>query len=259
MLREVQAAFAAAMIHDDQGARVHVRGGRVSAEERIAIYRHNVLSNLRGALKDIFPITRNIVGDAFFTHAADQFIAVTPSRSGDLNRFGACWPDFLADYPHASELPYLPDVARLEWAWHESFHAHDAQPLDATRLSGVPPEDYGGLRLKLQPAARLLSSAYPLLRIWQVNQPDYAGSLEVDWQVAGDQLLVYRYDTDVLLRAMTPGGFRFLSALSCGAPLAPAAEAATAADSEFELQGFLIESVQSGIIVDFERDGACSS
>jgi hypothetical protein len=256
VLREVQAAFSDAMVRGGTDAETHVRSGVLSARERLAIYRHNVLSNLRGALKDIFPVTRNIVGEAFFIHAADQFIAATPSRSGDLNRFGGGWADFLAAYIHAADLPYLADVARLEWAWHESFHAADAAALDLKRLGAVPAEAHGSLRFRLQPAVRLLASPYPLLRIWQVNQPGYADSLEIDWTAKGDSLLIYRESAEVVIRVMSPGAFRLLSALSCGAALEPAAEAAFGAEAHFDLQGFLIESAQSGIIVDFEVDGA---
>lgn len=253
MLRETQARFADALLGGDSAAADLIRGGALTPARRLEIYRHNVMTNLRGALRDIYPVVERIVGEAFFLHAADQFIAETPSRSGDLNRFGVEWADFLSTYSHAAELPYLADVARLEWAWHECFHGADRDALDLARLADVPPEEHADLCFKLHPAVRLLASSYPLLRIWQVNQPEYDGELAIDWQAGGDSLLVYRAGTEIAIEALSPGAFRFLSALSCGAAMEPAAEAALAADSEFDLQGFLLESVQSAVIVDFER------
>lgn len=258
MLREVQLAFVESMLTGSDDAAAHIRGDKLAPAEHLAIYRHNVLSNLRGALQDIYPVVRRIVGDAFFVHAADQFIACTPSRSGDLNRFGAEWPLFIAQYPHAGELPYLADVARLEWFWHECFHAADAAGLDLNRLAVVPAESHARLRFRLQPAARLVASPFPILQIWQVNQPEYAGPLEVDWARPGDSLLLYRQGTDVVMQSLPAAAFRFLSALSCGAPFEPAANAGLGEDPQFDLQGFLIESVQSGIIVDFDEDGICT-
>ncbi len=253
MLRDLQMNFADALTGGNSVAVSMIRGDRPAAERRLEIYRHNVMHNLRGALRDIYPVVGSIVGEAFFLHAADQFIRETPSRSGDLNRFGAEWPAFLADYPHAVELLYLPDVARLEWAWHECFHAADADALDLGRLADLPPEEHSALKFRLHPAVRLLASPHPVLRIWQVNQAGYDGELAVDWESEGDSLLIRRDGNEIAIEAMPAGAFRFLSALSCGGTMESAAEAAFAADGEFDLQGFLLESVQSAVIVDFER------
>jgi len=253
MLRETQILFADSLLQGSSVAARVVRGGGLTPERRLEIYRHNVMHNLRGALRDIFPVTERIVGEAFFLHAADRFIRETPSRSGDLNRFGAEWPAFLAEYPHAVELSYLADVARLEWAWHECFHAADADALDLSRLADVPPEEHSALKFRLHPAVRLMASAYPLLRIWQVNQPGYEGELAIDWEAGGDSLLIYRDGNEIAIEALPAGPFRFLSALSCRATLESAAEAGAAADEAFDLQGLLLRSVQSAVIVDFER------
>ena len=151
MLREVQRTFADALFADEgeeagiKTAAAQIHAGKLNSERRLEIYRHNVLTNLRGALGDIFPVVKRIVGDVFFLHAADRFILANPSRSGDLNQFGGEWPDFIAAYRHAAELPYLADEARLEWAWHECFHAAEAEPLDLARLATIPPEVHGEL------------------------------------------------------------------------------------------------------------------
>ena len=260
MLRDLQQAIADSLIADNHAAAQLIRGGKLSAERRLDVYRHNVLANLRGALRDIFPVVNRIVGDAFFLHAADQFICTTPSRSGDLNRFGGEWPAFLGAYPHAADLPYLADVARLEWAWHECFHAADAAPLDLARLATVDPGDHGMLLFRLHPAVRLLESAFPILRIWQVNQPDFTGDPHIDWEQAGDALLVRRdgnggagAGVEVVIQSLNAGAWRFLHELLARHALEPAASAALEADAEFDLQGFLLESVQSGVMTDFSR------
>jgi hypothetical protein len=260
---ELQTALAASLIGGDDvtaaEAAVHVRHGKLSPARRLEIYRHNVLSNLRGALQDIYPVVNRIVGDAFFLHAADQFIRETPSLSGDLNQFGREWPAFLAAYPHAQELPYLPDVARLEWAWHECFPAAGTPPLDPARLAAlaaVPADEHAELRFTLHPAVRLIASAHPLLQIWQVNQPGYAGELGIDWEKPGDALLLRREDVEVVIEAISPAAYAFLSAVAAGQGLESAAEAAFTAvgdAGEFDLQGFLSASVTGGVIVDFVR------
>ena len=252
MLHELQSGFARALI--DDGPAPDIVAGKLTVQRRIEIYRHNVLTNLRGALGDIFPVVKRIVGDAFFLHAADTFIRATPSRSGDLNRFGREWPDFLAGYAHAGELPYLPDVARLEWAWHEVFHAAEHEAMDLARLADVPENAYASLRFTPHPALRLISSPFPILRIWQVNQPEYEGEMTVDWDTGPAYLRVRREGVEVLIEAVDAAGFGFLDAVAAGQALETAAERALEVDPEFDLQGFLVDSVQSGILVNFATD-----
>lgn len=259
MLRDLQHSFSDAIFSSGDAAATSIVSGKLSAAGRLAIYRHNVFANLRGALREIFPVIERIVGAAFFQHAADQFIRDTPSTSGDLNQFGREWPAFLAAYPHAQELPYLADVARLEWAWHECFHAADAPMFDINRLAAIDAADHGALIFTLHPALRLLSSDYPLMHIWRINQPGYVGEMIVDWDQAGEHLLVRR-DTGadgaigVVIESLSPAGWRFLDALKDRCALEIAAADALAIDENFDLQNFLISSVQSGIVTDVETE-----
>lgn len=253
MLRESQIAMAESLIEKTDQVALHIRGSALSPSKRLAIYRHNVVSNLTGALADVFPVVKRIVGDAFFQHAAEQYIVATPSRSGDLNQFGRAWPAFLIDYPYARELAYLADVARLEWAWHECFHAADAPPFEVTRLATIPADAHGALRFKLHPAIRLVASPYPLLRIWQVNQPDYTGEMAIDWQCEPETLLLRREHDAVVIESLSAAAIRFLAAIADGEPLDAATGAALTVNAAFDLQGFLLQCVQSEIIVDISR------
>ncbi len=261
MLRETQRVFAASVLELDASAAIAgaglIRAGKLSAVRRLAIYRFNVLTNLCGVLKDIFPVVLAIVDDAFFQHASEKFVRAHPSCSGDLNEFGGAWPSFLAGYPHAAALPYLRDVAALEWAWHEAFHAADAPSFDLQRLATVPPEEHGALQFALHPSTRMIQSRYPILRIWEVNQPDFEGDIEVVWDVSTESLLIHRDIGDgvsVVIKRVSEAGYAFLWALAQRAHLEDAATAAFGIDAAFDLQGFLLESVQSGVIIDFTRD-----
>ncbi|MEO8384166.1 MAG: DNA-binding domain-containing protein [Betaproteobacteria bacterium] len=261
MLRETQSLFATSLLSLEASA-THagaalVRAGKLTAARRQEIYRFNVLTNLSGALKGIYPVVLAVVGEAFFQHAAEQFIRAHPSHSGDLNRFGTQWPTFLVTYLHAAQLPYLCDVATLEWAWHEAFHAADAPPFDLQQLAEVPPEKHGALRFALHPSARLIQSNFPILQIWEVNQPGFAGEMAVVWDVPTESLLVHRDAIDgvsVIIERVGEAGYAFLRALAWHENLENAALAAHSIDAAFDLQGFLLQSVQSGSIIDFIRD-----
>jgi hypothetical protein len=256
VLRDTQISFATSVLAGDTAAAARIRGGKLPAARRIEIYRHNVFTNLRGALKDIYPVVLAVVGESFFVHAADRYVEAHPSRCGDLNRFGGEWAAFLGTYPHALALPYLPDVARLEWAWHEAFHAADARAFDLAGLATLPAEEHAALRFILHPAARLLQSPFPILRVWELNQPAFDGEMAVDWDASADSLLVRRDTTDgvtVLIERIPAATFAFLEALEKNATLDAATSAAHGIDGAFDLQSLLLEAVGKGIIVDFVK------
>jgi len=252
-LRETQAAFAAALLaSEEEQAVALLRAGRLSPGERLAIYRNNVLSTLRGALRDSYPVVHRLLGNAFFDHVATAFVQACPSRSGDLHDFGGEFADFLAGFPPCADYPYLPDVARLEWTCDRVFHAADHPPLDIAGLAGIPPETYNDIRFRLHPASGLLASPYPVLRIWQVNQDEYRGDPEVDLGEGGVNMLVTRRDFALQIEGLPDGEFRFLSSLSQGAPLLQAADTAARAQADFELGAALARFVAEGVIVGFD-------
>ena len=104
-LLELQRRFAAALLTPAP-----------PADPGLATYRGTVFANWRNALGATFVVVRELTGAPFFAAAVDAFARTHPSRGGDLNVYGDVFPDFLATYPPAQGLPYLADVARLEWA-----------------------------------------------------------------------------------------------------------------------------------------------
>ena len=138
-LPELQRAFSAAL--EDAGcAEVAAQAFRGTVERnvaRLAVYRGNVYANCTKALASAFPVVRKIVGEEFFEALAREFVHRHPSRSGDLNRYGDVFADFLAVFPHTADLPYLPDVARMEWLVHRAHFAEDPPALDLSFLGGT--------------------------------------------------------------------------------------------------------------------------
>lgn len=224
-LANLQSAFARALVTDDLAAFAPgVRGDKASAERHLAIYRNSVFANWAKALAGAFPVVERLVGEAFFREAARQYALVQPSRSGDLNALGATFADFLGDYPYARELPYLPDVARLEWAWHESQMAADGGGLDFAALGEVPAEEQADIRFRLQPAARIVESDYPILALWEANQEERDGT--PDRLEGPDRVLVSREGTAGRLELLDAGDAAFLQALARSLTLGQALESA---------------------------------
>jgi hypothetical protein len=228
-----------------------IRAGNLSAERRLAIYRNNVFANLREVLRAVYPVVERLVGEDFFAHAAHEFIRDYPSVSGDIEDYGEKFAAFLGCFPGVEMLLYLPDTARLEWAYHLVFHAADHSALPVQRLAGVPPERYGQLRFQLHPASALLASDYPVHRIWETNQPDYRGDETVDVSLGGAKLLLLRPCFEVEMRPLGAGEFAMLTGFAADHTVAEAYVAALEAEPAFDLNAFLAQHVTGGTVVDF--------
>lgn len=255
-LSELQRRFARGIFGTAEAALLAaIRPGRFPPERLLQIYRHNVFEKLTEALGAIYPVVEQLVGTGFFRYAANAYIRRHPPTRGNLHDFGHRFADFLATFPPAAALAYLPDVARLEWAWHEAFHAADATALlDLDRLAALPETHYTGLRLVLHPSARLLASPYPVLRIWQVNQPDWQGDQTVALAEGGVRLLVIRRGLEVEIEPCSAGEYAWLEQLAAGRALGEATQAALAAEPGFDLEACLRRHVRLATIVDFDPE-----
>ncbi|MGB5062201.1 MAG: DNA-binding domain-containing protein, partial [Candidatus Competibacter sp.] len=98
-------------------------------ERRLAVYRNNVRHSLLSMLDATFPVIRELIGADCFTAATLMFVVQRPPRAPALYAYGGELPDFLADFAPLAELPWLADVARLEWARNEALFAVDREPL----------------------------------------------------------------------------------------------------------------------------------
>jgi hypothetical protein len=142
-------------------------------------------------------------------------------------------------------------VARLEWAWHQAFHAADVPAFDLARLGAVPAERHATLRFVLHPSARLLASDFPVVRIFEINQEGYDGDTSVDLAEGGVRVLVIRRDLTVYVEPLATGEAELLTALAGQQPLGAAVEAALAAQVDFDLSGTLAGHLRRGTLVDF--------
>jgi len=259
-LRELQHGLGAAIADAAQAAAAaplfRIAPDRLSA--RLAVYRGNAYGNWINALAGAYPIVRRIVGAEFFEATARAYARACPSTSGDLNEYGAALPEFLAAFPHTQDLPYLPDVAAMEWLAHRAYYAADAAPFDPARLAGVPPQRWAALRLALAPACALLASDWPLARLWTVHQDDYRGPIDVDLAAGPDRVLVHRPRWRADVWSIGCGDYRFLAEARNGATLGDALEAAAGeADAGFDPARALARWFEAGVVVDLaEREEA---
>lgn len=216
------------------------------AERRFAVYRNNVAVGLIEALAARFPAIKRLVGAEFFHALARLYAEAERPRSPVLLRWGAGFADFLEQFPPLAGYPYLGDVARIEFARGEAFHAADATPLPASELLDAAPE---ALRLHLHPSLRLLRLAHPAVTIWARNQPAAPPSTE-PLPAGGEIALIWRDSSfDVPVVALSAADAALIEALLAGETLATAAQGALSLEAHHNPQPLLVALMRTGAIV----------
>lgn len=203
--------------------------GAADVAQRFAIHRNNFRHTLTVALAESFPVVRALVGADFFGGLARAYMTARPPRSPILLEHGRGFPDFVAGFAPADDVPYLADVAELEWLRLHAFHAADAELADPAALASLAPPRLAGARVRLHPSAAWRRSRFAAHSLWQAHQ--YAEA-ERDAALAAldttspEDTLVLRDGAEVRALRLPPGGWAWLTALAADAPLGDALEAA---------------------------------
>src|SRR5215472_17490076 len=143
------AAFARALLNPDVAIPTVLAGPKSKAAlKRYNVYRNNVTVSLINALAASFPATLRITGADFFRAMARFYVRAAPPTSPLLFDYGRDFPDFIERYEYARSVPWLADVARIERAWLDAYHAADVEPLMPGVLAGVPSEQLPDIVLK---------------------------------------------------------------------------------------------------------------
>ena len=167
-----------------------IESTNVQPQDRLRIYRNNMLENFVSSLRSTFPVVARLGGQEYFSAAARRYHGAHPSRSGDLLYVGAGFQEFLATQHAMDGFDYLADVARLEWICQEAICTETRPSLDLHALSAVAAEDYDSLRFIVHPSLRLFLSRYPCLRIWQTHSDGELDPPPIDLRGGADVLAV---------------------------------------------------------------------
>ncbi len=219
------------------------------APKRFDVYRNNVTVSLIEALQAAFPAVCALVGEVFFREMARTYLRTHPPASPVMIEYGHGFAEFIEQFEPAASLPFLPDVARLDRAWLDVYHAADAQPLNPARLAGLNDDVLTGARFFVHPAVRFINSGFPLHDLWQAGRAAKSAAGIDPSLVQNVAITRPRYEIQTF--GVTPVSAIFIRALMEKEPLGAAVE--KVADIKgFDLTRVLNRLLTSGFFMDVE-------
>jgi len=222
---------------------------------RFDVYRNNRMMSLIETLHNTYPVLSQLVGDEFFKAAASAFIDRNPPVQPVMAEYGGEFGTFVASLPNTEKLPYLKDIAELEWWLLQAYHCADMPILQLTALAEIAPDSMMDLRLACHPALHGVGSQWPIGGIWTLctegSGADFEAHKKVD-MLEGEFVIITRPEMNVLVNKITESAFVFLNAIQNGSTLGDAADQGLSCDKEFNagehLSGLVSLGAFSGVI-----------
>lgn len=233
-LAQLQQRLSAALLApagDGQSLPAAWFAGRQAGSDGLRVHRNTVLGAYSSALRQSYPATDKLVGEAFFDRMAVEFARAHAPVEPQLAAWGERFAEFAGRFPGAGGLPYLADLARFEWQLDDLGRSLPG------RIDEAPVLPLGeGLVLRLAPTLRLLTARFPLAALHEaLLAEDAARVASLVAQPAESGHALWRDAEGVHVRTLRPEAARCLGALLAGAALDAALEAGRGAlpGSEF--------------------------
>jgi hypothetical protein len=221
-LAQIQTAFLASINHSlnqsSDKLTEHINTTeKLGASARIDIYRNNTQQTHIRTLNDIYPITREVLGEKFFNQQCELFSQQHPAQHWNLNLYGKALPNFIYEQLTSSsqeQLPYLNDLGQMEWHLHENYYATDSDLFPADTFSKLSSSEQEQCQLQLAPPIALLSTNWPIYQFWQSWQ---TGSIPESLEAVQDTeyLCIFRDKLLPTVETINPSLYQLLSKLPC--------------------------------------------
>ncbi len=203
---------------------------------RLSIYRNTVFASLHATLCAHYPSVATLVGDGCMQALAHDYITAHPPIAPCMAEYGAHFAAMIATHPSLADLPYLPDMARLDWAL---VLCSRAAPWD---------DDDHGPQMPISPDASLcwpsslsvLTVEYPVDEIRTcLEHGDEAQLAAIDMTPMARHGVLWRGADSTHLRLVPQGAGAFVRAAMAGADAAQACESVLEAGPEADIADIL--------------------
>lgn len=219
-----------------------------NANQRLTIYTELNDQLKQSVMLSLYPVCRRLVGEACFQAILTDWIAVSGPLPSEIMAYGNGFADFIQGCQIVSELGYLSDLVRFEWQWYQAFHAPLLIPINRLDLNHTLQQKGDALVLSLAPCVQLIESAYPLLAIWQMGQPEYQGDFQLPESVEQCNYLLYPSNGQIVVEQLSIEGWQLLNQLKQKITLALACDQYVAALNQILPTSLLVNWCETGII-----------
>lgn len=254
-LPDLQSRFIAAIFDREQrapAAELVCDHAELDAAQRVGIYRNSVHGVLLQYLGSLYEVCQQLVGEEFFARLSDEYVDHAPPTRPFLAEYGGGLAAFMRQHPALQSMPWLADVAQLEWARHQAWNAVNQPASDFTQIMMLDEEKQASLCFQMPVSAQLVHSAYAVHQVWLAHQPeDFPGKLALE-NIQIQQpahVLVWRLGRKLQQAALNETGWNFLSAVQQGDTLPVLTER-----FQEQLPGLLSSAVQRGWILSYSTD-----
>lgn len=239
MLREFQSEFMQHLLSlrlDAMPAATHAA---------LSVYRNTIMKGWIEVLAANYPTVKTLVGDEWFDAAASEFARRHPANTPVMAEYGNGFSEFLENFPPAFDLPYLSEVAKIDWLWIESYFAVDAASLSASILKELGGEQLMATHLKLHPTTRLSACKHSAVSIWLHTRANSSQELATDG--ADEYVLITRSSNNVVVSRLSDVEHQFLNSIREGSTLGEASMQVLSKDSAFPLASLLAQWINQGV------------
>lgn len=223
----------------------------ISLENRMKVYRNNVIRSLTEAGLAAYKMSEQLVGRDFLEKAMTHYVTQNLPREGNLNLYAMEFAEFLRTYPPAKDLPYFADFAQVEAYWEQAYYACDDVALDLNKLAELSEDDTANLCFEFRDSIRFYESSYPLDEII-----DYCRAEEREEHLQlserGCKLMISRPQFQVEIRRLNDAEFLFLTEINKGKNLQQAAVTLSEIDPNNDIAPILQKHFELGTFKDFK-------
>jgi len=213
MLHELQSCFLKGIYDVDSEPNAYPfiqETNEKTAKQQLSVYRSSIFGGLKKALAETYPVTKSLVGDDFFNMMLGQYIKKHPCKVQDLNDYGQELPIFIENLKQAKAVPYLADMARLEWFYNIAFNAK-VQENNLSDLSLLTIEQQLHMKLGLANGGALIHSQYPIDEIWNKHQ---INNEEIKINDECVNLIIWKEQSEIRIERMSEEQFYFLGIIN---------------------------------------------
>jgi hypothetical protein len=219
----------------------------------LAVHRNTIINALLNALAASYPTIEQLVDRDWFRACANAYVRAHLPRSPVLALYGETFPEFLAQFAPAAQLPYLADVARIERLWSEAHTSPDTDCLPADALNRLSPEELFEQRLALHPATRFGCFQNSAVTIWQHHRTAPSGG-ELQLDGTAEWAVITRPNGAVECHRLDLPDFVFLERIAAGATLGEAATSALEIHNSADVSACLARLIAAGAFATLQEN-----